>query len=87
MLLRRGVLRGRQDVDVELVAFGVCHAAPLEALELAGVSRFEPAAAEALYLRGRLVEVVHHEVKVDPVLAQLGVGYPLEPDRESVLRR
>ena len=47
----------------------------------------EPAAAELVYLRRRLVEVVHHQVQVHPVLAQLGVGHPLEPDREAVLRR
>ena len=41
----------------------------------------------ASYLRRRLVEVVHHQVEVHPVLAQLGVGHPLEPDREAVVRR
>jgi hypothetical protein len=38
------------------------------------VSRFEPAAAEPRDFRGRPVEVVDHQVEVDPVRAPLGVG-------------
>ena len=76
-----------QDVDVEFVARWVGHAAPLEALELPSVPRFEPAAAELRDVRGCLVEVVNYQVKVNPVLAVLGVGHPLEPDREAVFCR
>ena len=65
----RGVLRGGQDVDVEFVAFGVCHAAPLEPSS----SRVFPGSSQRpprfSISRRRLVEVVHHEVKVQPVLA------------------
>jgi hypothetical protein len=61
-------LRAGQNIDVEFVALGVGHATPLETLELADVSRFEPPAAEPRYFRGRPVEVVDHQVEVDPVL-------------------
>ena len=47
----RGHLAGGQNVDVELVALGIGQAAPEEALELAGVPRLEPGAAERLRSR------------------------------------
>lgn len=62
-------LGGRQRDDVELIAFGIGHHPPPEAVQIAGFAGFEPPAAEGLDLGGGGVEVVHYQVEVQPVLA------------------
>ena len=48
----------RQDIQVELVTLRVGHPAPLEAFQLTGVVRLQPAAAQPDHLGRERVQVV-----------------------------
>lgn len=62
---------GGQDVNVELVALRIRHAAPSEPPKLAGLARLKPAPAKLLDLCRGLVQIIGHRVEVQPVLPAL----------------
>jgi hypothetical protein len=65
----------RAGVDVGLVAVRIGHAPPPDAFKLVRGAGLEPTAAQRLDLRGRRVQVVDDEVKVQPFLARLCLRY------------
>lgn len=75
-----------EHVEIELVAFRVRHAAPGEAVQLAGVPGLEPSSTERLDLSGGRVEVVDDEIEVHPVLPGFTFRHSLEADREAFFR-
>src|SRR5580692_1688206 len=74
-----------QNVDVELVALRVSHASPLETLKLAGAPGLKPPPAERLDLGSGLVQILDHQIEVQPVLACLPFTYALEPHGKAGL--
>lgn len=61
----------RQDIEVELIAFGVRHAAPPEPFEFSSRAGLEPNATQLLDFGRRDVKVIYDEIEMDPVLTCL----------------